>query len=165
MSSTNWEKQHIYFQRIVWAISAITSTLLMIVLLLLRFGIEVASIAFFVTFFLMRVLLPFILKNRFANSMVRVLKFNYEEIERDFQIVFKKKHIQNYRKDEEESYRYEFPGRGMSMTVQPHWTSLEAGVGQQSTKITLYELTAKNEAFARMLAESIDEMANQRASA
>jgi hypothetical protein len=161
MASSRWQKQHIHFQRIVWAVSAVIATLLIILMLLLGFGIEVAGVFFILVFAIMRVSLAFIFKNRYANSMVRVLKFNYEEIERDFRVVFKNKNIRFYRRSEEDTYRYEFPGHSLSMTVQPYWLSPDNK--QPVTKLTLYELTAKNEAFAEMLAESIDEMANQRA--
>ena len=73
-------------------------------------------------------------------------------------MVFKDKHIHFRRKTEEDAYCYEFPGRSLSMIVQPYWLS---GDKNPVTKVTLYELTAKNEAFAEMLAESIDEMANK----
>jgi hypothetical protein len=160
MVSSRWQKQHIHFQRIVWAVSAVVSILLIILLLLLGFRIEVAGVFFIVVFAIMRVSLAFIFKNRYANSMVRILKFDYEEIERDFRIVFKNKNIRFYRRSEEDTYRYEFPGRSLSMTVQPYWLSPDNE--KPVTKVTLYELTAKNEAFAEMLADSIDEMADQR---
>ena len=161
MVSSRWQKQHIHFQRIVWAVSAVISILLIILLLSLGFGIEVAGVFFIVVFVIMRVSLAFIFKNRYANSMVRILKFDYEEIERDFRIVFKNKNIRFYRRSEEDAYRYEFPGHSLSMTVQPYWLSPDSE--QPVTKVTLYELTAKNEAFAEMLADSIDEMADRRA--
>ncbi|KAA3662946.1 MAG: hypothetical protein DWQ04_12020 [Chloroflexi bacterium] len=123
---------------------------------------ETAGVIFIAVFVIMRILLAFILKNRFANSMVRILKFNFEELERDFRIVFKNKNIRFYRKSEEEAYRYEFPGRRLSMNVQPYWLSPDSK--QSATKVTLRLLNAKNKEFAEMLADSIDEMVNQRAS-
>lgn len=161
MAPSRWQKQHIYFQSIVWAISAVISFLLLILLLSLNLGIETAGVLFIAVFAITRVSLAFILKNRYANSMVRVLKFDYEEIERDFRIVFKNNHIRFYRKSEEDAYHYEFPGHSLSMTVQPHWLSFENK--QPATKVTLRVLNAKNKAFAEMLAASIDEMADQRA--
>lgn len=161
MASSRWQNQHIHFQSIVWGISAVISILLVILLLLLGFRIEVAGVFFILIFAIMRILFAFILKNRFANSMVRVLKFDYEEIERDFRIVFKNKNISFKRISEEEAYRYEFPWHRLSMTVEPYWLSPDSG--KPVTKVTLFELTAKNEAFAEMLAKSIDEMADQRA--
>jgi hypothetical protein len=130
-------------------------------LLSLGFGIEVAGVFFIIVFAIMRVSLAFIFKNRFANSMVRILKFDYEEIERDFRIVFKNKNIRFYRRSEEDAYRYEFPGHSLSMTAQPYWLSPDRE--QPATRLTLYVLNAKNEAFAEMLADSIDEMADRRA--
>ena len=158
MVSSHWQKQHIHFQRIVWGVSAIISLLLIILLLLLGFEIEVAGVFFILVFAIMRVSLAFIFKNRYGNSLVRILKFDYEEIERDFRIVFKNKNIRFYRRSEEDSYRYEFPGRSLNMTVQPYWLSPESKL---VTKVTLHELTAKNKEFAEMLAESIDEMADK----
>ena len=160
MVSSRWQKQHIHFQSIVWAVSAVISILLIILLLLLGFRIEVASVFFIVVFAIMRISLAFIFKNRFANSMVRILNFNYEEIERDFRIVFKNKNIRFYRRSEEDAYRYEFPGHNLSMTAQPYWLSPDGE--KPVTKVTLHELTTKNEAFAEMLADSIDEMADLR---
>lgn len=162
MKSSHWQKQHIYFRSIVWGVSAVTSILLLILLLSLGLGIEEAGALFIVVFFIMRISLAFILKNRYANSMVRILKFDYEELERDFRTVFKNKYIRFYRRSEEDAYRYEFPGHSLSMTAQPYWLSSDMD-RQPVTKVTLRVLNAKNKAFAEMLAESIDEMADQRA--
>ena len=160
MVSSRWQKQHIHFQSIVWGVSAVISILLVILLLLLGFGIEVAGIFFIAIFVILRISLAFIFKNHFGNSMVRVLKFDYEEIERDFRMVFKDKNIRFYRKSEEDAYYYEFPGHSLVMISQPYWLS---GDMKPVTKVTLRILTAKNKAFAEMLAESIDDMVNQRA--
>ncbi|MCB8986047.1 MAG: hypothetical protein H6659_19615 [Ardenticatenaceae bacterium] len=160
MASSRWQKQNMHLWKIVWAASGVMATLLFILLLLLGWGIETAGALFLVAFFTLRILLAFILKNRFANSMVRILKFNYEDLERDFRTVFKNKYVRFYRKSEEDAYRYEFPGHNLKMAVQPYWRS---GDMQPATLVTLYVLNAKNEAFAEMLAESIDEMMEQRA--
>ena len=161
MGSSHWQKQHIYFRSIVWATSAVISVLLIILLLSLGFEIEVAGVFFIVIFVIMRVSLAFILKNRFANSMVRILQFNYEELERDFRTVFKNKYIRFYRQLEEDAYHYEFPGHSLSMFVQPYWLSSDKP--QPATLVTLRILNAENKAFAKMLADSIDEMVAQRA--
>ncbi len=161
MTSSRWQKQHIHFQRNVWGGSALISILLTILLLLFGLRIEMVGMFFIVVFAITRISLAFIFKNRFANSMVRILKFDYEEIERDFRIVFKNKNISFKKKSEEDAYSYEFPWHRLSMTVQPYWLSPDS---EPVTKVTLYELTAKNKAFAETLAESIDEMANQRPS-
>lgn len=162
MGSSRWQKQHIYFQPIVWAISAVVSLLLIILLLLLGFAIEVAGVFFILVFAITRVSLAFILKNCFANSMVRILKFDYEEIERDFRTLFKNKYIRFYRKSEEDAYHYDFPGHSLSMIVQSYWLPVDVNP-KPVTKVTLRVLNAKNKEFAEMLAGSIDEMANQRA--
>lgn len=159
MVSSAWQKQHIHFWSIVWGVSAVFSILLIIILLSLGFGIEVAGIYFIFVFVMMRISLAFIFKNRFGNSMVRVLKFDYKEIERDFRMVFKDKNISFKRTTEEDAYCYDFPWQRLSMIVQPHWLSYDSK--KPATKVTLRVLNAKNKAFAEMLAEAIDEMANQ----
>lgn len=161
MVSSHWQKQHTDQMETIWVVSAAISFLLITLLLWLGYRIEVAGVFFILIFVIMRISLAFILKNRYANSMVRILKFDYEEIEWDFRMVFKDKHILFYRKIEEDTYRYEFPGHSLIMTVEPYWLSQENE--QSVTKVTLFELTAKNEEFAALLAESIDEMANRRA--
>lgn len=164
MKASRWQKQNIYFQPIVWAVSAVISFVLIIVLFSLGWGIEVASASFLGTFVILRVLLAFVLKNRFTNSMVRVLKFDYEELEREFRIVFKNKFIRFQRKSEDDAYFYEFPGRNLSMAVRPYWVNSDMSQ-PPATKVTLRILTAKNREFAEMLADSIDEMADQMAQA
>ena len=156
MISSHWQKQHVNFQSIVWGASATISILLIILMLLLGFGIEMAGIFFILVFAILRISLAFIFKNRYANSMVRILKFDYEEIERDFRILFKNKNIRFYRKFEEDAYCYEFPGYNLTMTAKPYWLSSDL---PSCSKVTLSVINAKNEAFAEMLANSIDEMA------
>lgn len=164
MGPSRWQRQHIYFRSIVWAASAVISLLVIILLVSFGYGIEVAGLFFLAVFFVTRLSLAFILKNRYANSMVRILKFDYEEIERDFRTLFKNKYIRFYRKSEEDAYHYEFPGHHLSMTVEPYWVSKDMYLQATApaTKVTLYVLNAKNQAFAEMLAASIDEMAEQR---
>ena len=162
MGSSGWQRQHIHFRSIVWGVSAIFSILLIILMVWLGYEIEVAGVFFIVVFVITRVSLALLLNNRYANSMVRILKFDYEEIERDFRMIFKKNSIRYYREVEEDAYCYEFPGRNLSMTVQPHWLSMDM-TQQPVSKVTLRVLNEKNKAFADMLADSIDEMAGQRA--
>ena len=162
MNSSRWQKQHIHFQSIVWGVSAIISILLILLMLSLGYSLEVAGVFFILAFVILRVALAYLFKNRYANSMVRILKFDYEKIERDFRLIFKDKNIRFQRKSEDDSYRYEFLGYNLSMIVQPHWIQWEP-TSRPLTKLTLYKLTARNEEFADMLAASIDEMANQRA--
>ena len=160
MVSSRWQKQNMNLWKIVWAAAAIISFLLFMLLFLLGWRMEAAGVIFIAVFFGLRILLAFLLKNRFANSMVRILKFNYEELERDFRTVFKNKYIRFIRRSEEDAYHYEFPGHHLNMTVKPYWLS---GDIQSVTLVTQHGLTAKNQAFAEMFAEAIDEMAEQRA--
>lgn len=161
MSAFRWQKQHIYYPRIVWGVSAVISFLLILIMLVFGFSIEVAGVFFLLTFAALRLLLAYLFKNRYANSMVRLLKSDYEALERDFRMVFKNNQIRFTRQTDAEAYSYDFPGHSLSMTVQPHWAQIESPA-RPFTKVTLHELTAKNEAFAQTLAESIDEMIEQR---
>jgi hypothetical protein len=163
MVSSRWQKQNIHFQRNVWGFSAVLSLLLIIILLALGFGIEMAGVFFLIVFAVTRISLAFIFKNRYANSMVRILKFDYEELERDFRIVFKNNNIRFNRKLEEDAYHYEFPGHWLIMNVEPYWLSMDNQ--QAATLVTFRVLTAKNEAFADMLAKAIDDMIDQRSNA
>jgi len=161
MASSHWQKQNTNMRNIVRVIALVIAILLSLIFVSFEvLKITAASLIFLAIFMITEVTLAFAFKNRYANSMVRVLKLDYEEIERDFRIVFKDNHIRFYRQSEEDAYSYEFPGHSLNMTVQPHWIQRDP-TSQPVTKVTLHELTAKNEAFAEMLAESIDEMAIQ----
>jgi hypothetical protein len=110
--------------------------------------------------------LAFTLLKHQANSMIRVLKFSYEEIERDFRILFKDNNIHFNRKTEEDAYHYHCPGfRNLGMTIQ-RYDLLNLGVKNQNemvlsaTKITLADLDPENKVFAENLAGLIDEMAS-----
>lgn len=161
MVSSYWQRQNTNIRNTVRLISVAISVLLSLLFLSLGLlDIAETSLIFLALFMITEVILAFTFKNRYANSMVRVLKFDLEEIERDFRMVFKNKHVRFYRKSEEGAYSYEFPGHSLIMTVQPHWVQRDP-TSEPVTKVTLHKLTAKNEEFAEMLANSIDEMANQ----
>lgn len=146
-----------------FAISIVISGLLGLLFVSLGFekggvvSLLVASLGFILTL---------ILSNRKPKTMVRILELDSEENERDFRILFKENYIQFVRKKEDDAYRYEFPGRGLSMTIQPYTIHnynyfIDRQVMKQPTiEVTLGELNAKNKEFAESLAESIDEMAN-----
>lgn len=161
MKPSRWQKRHIHFERIVWGASGVVACLLILVMLALGYSLETAGIFFILIFVAMRLALAFLFKNRYGNSMVRILKFDHEEIERDFRIVFKNHHISYKRTSKDEGYCYEFPWHRLSMTVEPYWLSYERD--KPVTKVTLRVINEKNSAFADMLAQSIDEMANERA--
>ena len=106
-----------------------------------------------------------IIGNRYAKSMVRILRFEYEEIERDFRLLFKDNHIQFHQRTEEDGYRYDFRGHRLSMTIEDYQIP-DSGEGQTTwflpaPQVTLSELNPKNQAFAERLAGLIDEMAIQ----
>lgn len=158
MASSRWQRQHIHFRQMIWGVSAVVSMLLFTALLALGFGLEVAGVFFIIVFVALRISLAFAFNNRYANAMVRVLRVDYEAIERDFRLLFKERSIRYYRKSEDDAYAYEFPGRSLSMRVQAHWLSQDM-VKQPVTKVTLSVVSEKNRAFAEMLADAIDEMA------
>ena len=162
MSTSSWQKQHLHFQRYVWGASAVLSLILISILLALGYSIEVAGTIFILVFVLLRVSLAFIFNNRYANSMVRVLKFDYEELERDFRIVFKNESIRFFRRSEEDAYLYEFPGYKLNMVAEPYWLPIDINP-KPVTKVTLKVVTAENREFAERLAAAIDEMAAGRA--
>lgn len=112
-------------------------------------------------------ILAFVLIRRRANAMIRVLKFEYGEIEREFRLLFKNNNIQFNRKTEDDAFRYDFPGHNLSMAIQPYPLLNEVEDDNNwvlpATKITLGDLNAKNEAFAEQLAVLIDGMEKQRA--
>ncbi len=167
MVSSRWEKQNtarfnIAFWIVLVSIMAIGFPAALFGLT--GWSAVIASIIALITGFV----LAFILVRRQADSMIRVIKFAYQDIERDFRILFKVNNIQFNRKTEEDAFQYFFPGNTLSMTIQPY-SLLNLGVkGQKelilpATKITLGELNAENEAFADKLAKLIDEMENQQA--
>ncbi|MFK7805254.1 MAG: hypothetical protein AB8G95_26720 [Anaerolineae bacterium] len=160
MISAHWQKQHAHFGKIIWGVSLAISILVITLMLLLDFSIEVVGIFFILIFALLRISLAYIFKDRYGNTMVRVLKYDYEELERPFRMIFKDKNIRFYRNTEDDAYSYDFPGHSLTMTVQPHWVQLEQGA-KPHAKVTLHELSAKNEKFADMLSKAIDEIANQ----
>ena len=117
--------------------------------------------------FLAGFILTFSLENRYGTSMIRILRVDYKVIERDFRMMFKDKHIQFYKRTDEDAYSYEFPGHNLVMTVEPyvlhHLVVARQMTSQSATAVILRELSSKNKAFAEMLAQSIDELAQQRA--
>ena len=163
MASSRWQKQNKHIQNIIRIIALVISILLSILFLLLELlDIVYLSLIFLTVFTITEVTWLFIIKNHFADSLVRVLKFDYEELDFDFRMLFKNNQIRFYRELKEDSYQYEFPGHSLFMTAQLHWISRDQLI-PAATKITLHTVTAKNEAFAQTLADAIDEMAIERA--
>ena len=162
MASSRWQKQNTHIQNIVRIIAFVISILLSILFLSLKLlDIVNLSLIFLTIFMITEVSWLFILKNHFADSLVRVLKFDYEELDWDFRMLFKNNQIRFYRELKDDSYRYEFPGHSLFMTVQRHWISRDQLI-PAATKITLHKVIAKNEAFAQTLADTLDDMAKER---
>lgn len=158
METSRWQRQYIHLQPLVWGVSVVLATLLFAILMLVGWRAEVAGISFLVVFLVLRVALAYLLNNRFANSMVRVLKFDPAEAERDFRFVLKDLFVRYYHKPDEEGYRYVIPGHQLTMAVHPYWLSYESD--KPVTKVTLQVVNTKNRAFAAKLAAAIDEMSD-----
>ncbi len=166
MVSSRWEKQNSSMFNIAFLIVLVS--IMAIGFPAALFGLEgEAAVVASAIGLIVGFVVAFVLLKHQANSMVRVLKFNYKEIERFFRILFKDNNIQFNRKTEEDAYRYNFPGRNeLSMTIQPYFLLNLGYKGQDesmlpATKITLGELSTENEVFAEKLADLIDEMANR----
>ncbi len=161
MASSRWKKQNSFIRNTGFAISIVVSALL--VLLFVSLGFEKGGIISLLVAIL-GFILTLILSNRKPKSMIRILSFDYEEIERDFRLLFKENYIRYIRKKEDDAYRYEFPGHSLSMTIQSYTVhNYNYFVDRQLTKqptteVALGELNEKNKEFAEKLAESIDEM-------
>ena len=164
MVPSRWQKHDFYIRNVGMGITLGIALLLAFLTSLLglgRPGILVVGIVAVVG-----MMVSITIGNRYARSMVRILKFEYEEIERDFRILFKDNHIQFHRKTEEDVYRYNFLGHRLSMTIEPYQILNPVEEGQTTwflaaTQVTLSELNTKNQAFAEKLADLIDEMAEQ----
>ena len=95
-----------------------------------------------------------------AETMTRVLRQDYEEIERDFRMIFKDHNIRYYRRMDEDAYAYEFPGRSLTMRVEPYvFHNLllsRTGNPNPAACIHLRKVNSQNAQFAEFLAETID---------
>lgn len=164
MVPSSWQKHNFYIRNVGIGITLGIALLLAFLTSLLGLGRLSVIIVGIVAIVGMTVSIT--MGNRYARSMVRILKFDYEEIERDFRILLKDNYIQFNRKTIEDVYRYDFPGHRLSMTVE-HYQILNTGKEEQktwflpATQVTLSELNSKNQAFAERLADLIDEMASQ----
>lgn len=170
MISSRWEKQNTAQVQIAYVI--FLGTILFFMFPYLYFDLE-GWFAFTISLIALTAGLSlafFLLRHR-ANAMVRVIKFDYMEVERDFRILFKENNIQFNRKTKEDGFQYDFFGhKGLSMTLELYELLNLEGNGPQrvlqpATKITLAKLNDTNQTFVERLTNLIDEMMNQRSNA
>ncbi|WP_420644576.1 hypothetical protein [Candidatus Leptofilum sp.] len=167
MVSSRWNKRN---NSILYTgMTIIGSIFALFWMLLIWFGLERNWVSLLITVLLIGAVfsLTFALQNRHANALIRVLKMEYTAVDFALRLLFKEKQIRFNRQTEEESTRIEFSGQSLTMTVQPYF--LHNFVANQKTRpqpatlLTIRGLNEQNKAFAEMLADSIDEMAKQKA--
>ena len=163
MVSSRWQKQDYRIGKVGLGITVGIATLLELAVSILRLGSRSGLIALLVL--AVGVTVVGIINKRYAKPMVRILKFEYEEMLRYFRILFKENHIRFFPRREEFSFLYAFPGWELSMTVE-HYSVQDMHMGklQSFSKVTLNNINETNQTFADKLANLIDEMENQRAS-
>ncbi|MEM7032780.1 MAG: hypothetical protein AAF629_24735 [Chloroflexota bacterium] len=109
----------------------------------------------------------FALNNHYATSMVRVLQLDSEEAEWAIRLMFKDKNITFSQQADEEVYIFKFPSPGLTLTIAPyvlHNAMFERDMNPQPAAKVIFEgLNAKNRVLTKLLAEAINEVANQRA--
>ncbi|MFN2171872.1 MAG: hypothetical protein ACK2U0_18715 [Candidatus Promineifilaceae bacterium] len=118
MISSGWQKQNFHVRDVGFAISLISAALLAV--LFSALGIGKSGILISLLVVVLGFLVTLIISNRKSKSMTRILKFDYEEIDWDFRMLFKDNFIRYIKRTEDDFYSYEFPGYHLTMTVQPY---------------------------------------------
>lgn len=161
MHSSHWQKLNFHIREVGLSITVGLAILLALLTSMLRLVERSELIAVLVL--VVGSAISIIVSDRYAKSKVRTLKYEYEEIERDFRFLFKAKHIPFNRRREECGYRYDFPGHGLNMTIEHYEVpDVHLQIMQSFTQVKLNEIDDENQAMADRLAMAIDEMVNQR---
>lgn len=164
MVTTRWQQQNFQTRNVGLALTG--AVLVVVTTLLLSNGLAWMSQWLGNLVVIVGLLLTYRRMKLNAEMMTRILRNDYEEIERDFRVIFKENHIRYYRRVEEDSYYYEFPGRSLTMRVEPYIFHNLLFVKQQNPQpaasIRLSDVTTKNVEFANFLADSIDERMAER---
>lgn len=157
MKSLRWAKQNTTIWYGGWVITAIVCSVTR-TLLLSQGG---TGLLITILVLIAGLTLTGILRNRYANSMERILLFDYKEVESAVRVVFKDKNIRFSRNTEEELYIFKFSWPNLTLTIERH-TFLDIQMAPQpATKVTLHGVSAKNKGLSEMLAKYIDEVDNQ----
>lgn len=159
MFFSRWQKRNESVQNYVWILAAIIAFAVT-----MRFqarGAEQMGAIAIVVYFVLRFLLGFALNAFLANSIVGLLKFDYQAIEQEFRLLFQRQSILFDYQAGKDAYRYLFPGHELTMTVEPHVLPVKSGKQKTVAKVTIQQLNDRNRAFADQLTAAIDEMAKQ----
>jgi hypothetical protein len=147
MAPSSWQKQDFYIRNV--GIGITLGIALFLAFLTSLLGLGRLSVPIVGVVVLVGMTASVIIGSRYARAMVRILKFDCEEIERDFRLLFKDNFIQFHRRDEEEGYRYDLLGHGLTMTVEPYQIVSGGAEGRPTwfvpaTRVTLSGLTTQN---------------------
>lgn len=157
MASLRWAKQNTTIWYAGWMITVVIGSLLQVLLL------SLGGLGKLITLLLLiaGLTLTAILRKRYANSMERIFRFNYKEVESAVRVVFKNKHIGFHRETEEDLYMFKFSWPSLTLTIEDHVYFDIHMNPQPASKVTLHGVNAKNKGLAEMLAKYIDEVDNQ----
>ncbi len=154
MKSLRWAKQNTTIWYGGWLITAIIGSVTQILLLSLgRIGLLINLLVL-----IAGLTLTAILRNRYANSMERILLSNYKEVQSAIGVVFKNKNIRFYRQSEDQLYIFKFSWPALILIIEPH---IFLGVHmnpQPATKLTLKGLNGQNQEISQILIKYIDEI-------
>lgn len=109
--------------------------------------------------------LAVILNNYFAKTMVRIFQFESDVAVGIVQRVLRDKYIRFNRREEANHITFELRQQALILTVEsfPLNLPIDDHIKETpATKVALQGLNSQNKAFAEMLSEAINEMANER---
>jgi hypothetical protein len=102
--------------------------------------------------------LTYSLKNRFPDTMVRRLRYDFEAAVESVQKVLRDKNIRFYRQDEEDTVRFKV--LGLTMTLIPYevekLTHIEPNA--KYTLVTLEGVNRKNTGLTKMVTEALNKI-------
>ena len=102
--------------------------------------------------------LTYILKNRYPDTMVQRLRYDFEAAVKNVQKVLSEKNIRFYRQDEDEVVRFKV--LGLTMTLIPYEVEKLTHVEPNAkyTLVTLEEVTTKNAGLTTMVTGALDKL-------
>ena len=159
MIFSRWQKRNEMVQEYIWIFAAIIA--FVVAMSFQSRGPEQMGAIAVGVYVVLRFLLGFVLNALFANVVVGVLKFDHQELDADFRLLFEHQSILYAHKAGKNDYRYEFPGYDLTMMVQPYRLPTSSRKQQTVTKVTFHELNGRNRAFVDKLTGAIDGMVKQ----
>ena len=102
--------------------------------------------------------LTYILKNRYPDTMVRRLRYDFETAVKNVQKVLAEKNIRFYRQDEDEVVRFKV--LGLTMTLIPYEVEklMHVEPNAKYTLVTLEGVTTKNAGLTTMVTGALDKL-------